>query len=107
MNPAALTRSSSYTCDMNVATSPESVGVRDLKNNLSRFLKRVGEGEEFVVTDHGKPVARLVAIDPGTNRLAELIAAGLVTPAVTPQRPLPRPIKTAGTVSDLVAEQRR
>ena len=55
--------------------------MRDLKNNLSRYLDRVQEGEEVIVTDRGRPVARLSALDHSTDRLAELIAAGVVRPA--------------------------
>jgi len=36
-----------------------AVGVRALKNQLSRFLKRVQAGERLLVTDRGKPVALL------------------------------------------------
>ena len=92
---------------MTVATNRVEVGVRDLKNNLSRYLDRVRNGDEVVVTDRGRPVARLLAIDASTDRLSDLIEAGLVRPAVRPHRALSKPIKTAGTVSDLVAEQRR
>ena len=93
---------------MTVATSRVEVGVRDLKNNLSRYLERVKDGEEVIVTDRGKPVARLAALDPSTDRLAELIAAGLVRPAKRSTRTAPkRRIKPEGSVSDLVAEQRR
>lgn len=92
---------------MDVATVRTEVGIRDLKNNLSRYLERVRDGEEVVVTDHGRPVARLTSIDAPTSRLAELVAAGLVTPPKTRRRSAPKPIKTAGTVSDLVTEQRR
>ena len=92
---------------MTVATIRVEVGVRDLKNNLSRYLDRVRNGDEVVVTDHGRPVARLVAIDASIDRLSDLIDAGLVRPAGSARRRLPKPIKTAGTVSDLVAEQRR
>ena len=81
--------------------------MRDLKNNLSRYLERVRDGEEVVVTDRGRPVARLCAIDASTNRLADLIDAGLATPPKTKRRTAPTPIKSAGIVSDLVAEQRR
>ena len=35
------------------------VGVRELKNQLRRYLKRVQEGEEIIVTEHGRSVARL------------------------------------------------
>ncbi|MEZ5239717.1 MAG: type II toxin-antitoxin system prevent-host-death family antitoxin [Microthrixaceae bacterium] len=93
---------------MNVATSRIEVGVRDLKNNLSRYLSRVREGEEVIVTDRGQPVARLSALDPSTDRLAELIAAGVVRPAKRSTRSRPaRRIRSRGSVSDLVAEQRR
>jgi prevent-host-death family protein len=38
----------------------KTVGSRELKNRLGRYLGRVRNGETFVVTDRGKPVARLV-----------------------------------------------
>jgi antitoxin (DNA-binding transcriptional repressor) of toxin-antitoxin stability system len=58
------------------------------------------------VTDHGVPVARIVPIGmPGA--LERLIADGRATPAKEPKRPAGRRVTTAGTVSDLIAEQRR
>jgi len=39
------------------------VGVRELKAKLSEFVGRAAEGEEVVVTDRGRPVARLTAFD--------------------------------------------
>jgi prevent-host-death family protein len=93
---------------MAVATVRIEVGVRELKNNLSRFLERVKNGDEVIVTDRGEPVARLTSLDPPSERLAELIASGLVRPPTNPVRhPHPPPIKAKGSVSDLVAEQRR
>ncbi len=38
------------------------VSVRDLKNHLSEYLRRVRAGEEIVVTSHGRAVARLSAL---------------------------------------------
>jgi prevent-host-death family protein len=103
-----MTVASSDNIEMAVATSRVEVGVRDLKNNLSRYLDRVKEGEEVIVTDRGRPVARLSALDHSTDRLAELIAAGVVRPAARTTRRRPaRRIKPKGSVSDLVAEQRR
>jgi prevent-host-death family protein len=90
-----------------VDVSTSDVGVRELKNRIRAYLDSLKEGEEVVVTDRGKPVARLVPIDRSTDRLAELVAAGLVTPPRRPRSDLPPPIKTKGTVSDLVADQRR
>ena len=93
---------------MEGATSKVEVGVRDLKNNLSRYLERVRSGDEVIVTDRGKPVARMTPLDPATDRLAELIAAGVVRPPKTSVRSRPaRRIRSKGSVSDLVAEQRR
>ena len=93
---------------MAVATSRIEVGVRDLKNGLSRYLERVREGEEIIVTDRGRPVARLSALDSSVDRLSDLIAAGVVRPAKRTKRRRPaRRVKPGGSVSDLVAEQRR
>jgi prevent-host-death family protein len=39
----------------------ESVGSFEAKTYLPRLLERVAQGEEFTITKHGKPVARLVA----------------------------------------------
>jgi prevent-host-death family protein len=93
---------------MTVATSRSEVGVRDLKNNLSRYLDRVQRGEEIIVTERGRPVARLSSLDHPSDRLAALVASGAVRPPRSHQRQRPaRRIKAKGSVSDLVAEQRR
>jgi prevent-host-death family protein len=39
----------------------ESVGSFEAKTHLAQLLDRVAQGEEFTITKHGKPVARLVA----------------------------------------------
>ncbi|HRW37435.1 MAG: type II toxin-antitoxin system prevent-host-death family antitoxin [Microthrixaceae bacterium] len=93
---------------MDVATSVVEVGVRELKDNLSHYLGRVRAGEEVVVTDRGKPVARLSGLDRSTDHLAELIASGVVRPAKRrSRRPPERRIRPSGSVSELVADQRR
>lgn len=80
------------------------VGIRALRADLSRWLKRVEAGEEITVTDRGKPVARITPAN-GRSKLDELIAAGLVTPAPRPVRDkLPPPVEARGTVSDLVRD---
>jgi prevent-host-death family protein len=40
-----------------------NVSIRDLKNGLSRILKHVRSGHEVIVTDRGKPIARLNVFD--------------------------------------------
>jgi prevent-host-death family protein len=84
------------------------VGVRDLKNNLSRYLEQVGSGIEVVVTDRGRPIARLHGIDDHSrDKLSTLIAAGLVRPPTSKVRQRPVPLPSSGPVSELVGEQRR
>ncbi|MCB0978815.1 MAG: type II toxin-antitoxin system prevent-host-death family antitoxin [Acidimicrobiales bacterium] len=93
---------------MNVATSRVEVGVRDLKNQLSRYLDRVQQGEEVIVTERGRPVARISALDRSDDRLAALVASGVVRPPRSTSRRRPvRRIEPRGPVSELVAEQRR
>ena len=82
------------------------VGIRELRNHLSRYLDRVRDGDEVVVTDRGRAIARVVPVG-GERVLDRLIAEGIVTPARQPKRRAAKPIKTTGTVSDLVGEQRR
>ena len=82
------------------------VGVRDLRNNLSRYLERVRSGEEVVVTDRGHAIARVLPIG-GERVLDRLIAEGVVTPAAQPRRRAGRQVASDGMVSDLVADQRR
>ena len=82
------------------------VGVRELRNNLSRHLAEVRAGHTVTVTDHGRPVARIVPVDRLT-KYEQLVAEGRITKGRRPKRPAPEPIVADGTVSDLIAEQRR
>jgi prevent-host-death family protein len=82
------------------------VGIRELRDGLSRHLATVREGHTITVTDHGRPVARIIPVDVPT-KLEQLIAEGKVTPASRRKGKRPTPIETAGTVSDLVDQQRR
>ena len=83
------------------------VGIRELRGSLSEYLARVRDGTEIVVTDRGTAFARIVPIADG-GALDRAIADGLVTPgsALPRTRPAER-IRSRGTVSDLVIEQRR
>ena len=55
------------------------VGVRELRQNLSKYLRRVQRGERLEVTEHGVPVAVLAPIGQPTTTMERLIAAGRVT----------------------------
>ena len=83
------------------------VGIRELRASLSRYIAEVAKGETITVTDHGKPVARIVPAE-GRSKLDQLIAEGRATPALNQgkRKPLGPPIKVTGTVSEFIAEQR-
>lgn len=42
------------------------VNVHEAKTHLSRLLRRVQAGEEFVIARDGRPVARLVPLEQAT-----------------------------------------
>ncbi|MGQ0573925.1 MAG: type II toxin-antitoxin system Phd/YefM family antitoxin [Pseudonocardia sp.] len=84
-----------------------NVGIRELRDGLSRHLAEVRKGHTITVTDHGRVIARIVPADAPTT-LERLIAEGRVTPAGRPRRSTsPEPVEASGTVSDLVDDQRR
>ena len=51
-----------------------SVGIRELRQHLSRYIDRVKEGESLTVTERGREVARLVPAGPKDSPLARLVA---------------------------------
>lgn len=90
------------------------VGVRELRQNLSRYLERVKEGETLTVTERGHEVARLVpspeAVDPCYLRLAERYGAtipeGDLLDAIKSLPPLDEAAR-AGTTDAFLDESRR
>ena len=84
-------------------------GVRDLKNRLSSYLKRVMNGETILITDRGKAVARLVPVGTSpAERLSALQQAGLVAGTggrLDPVRPV-APRRGARDVAALLVEDR-
>ena len=60
----------------------DRVGVRELRQNLSVYLRRVKTGEALEVTERGHVVARLVPAREDESVLERLIAEGKATPAV-------------------------
>lgn len=50
------------------------VGIRELRQNLSRYIRDVKDGESFVVTERGREVARLTPSGPPDTALARLVA---------------------------------
>ena len=91
-----------------------TVGIKELKNRLTYYLRRTKQGEEVVITERGKPIAliqpmqsveRVASLDA---RLARLAAQGLVT--LPTREPLPRVrlAKVTGEpISQTILEDRR
>jgi prevent-host-death family protein len=84
------------------------VGIRELKNQLSHYIDQVCAGKQIIVTEHGKPVARLTALTEAEDRLTRLIASGAVRPAIKSKNSRPRGrFKATGSVSEIVINERR
>lgn len=84
-----------------------AVGIRDLRDHLSAHLERVKAGETLTITEHGKPIARIVGTEL-PPALVAMIARGEATP---PSRPLSdlhaiKRVKITGTTQDLIDEIR-
>ncbi len=59
----------------------ENIGIRELRQNASRYVAAAARGESMMVTDRGDPVARLVPLSPLENHIAEQLAnLGLTAP---------------------------
>jgi prevent-host-death family protein len=87
------------------------IGVRELHDQLSRYVRHAADGGEVIVTMRGRPVARLTPLR-SADPLAGLRARGLIR---EPTGPKPRtkdwePIRLEGSgpsASDIVIDQRR
>jgi prevent-host-death family protein len=84
-----------------------TVGIRELRQNLSRYTARTALGESFEVTDRGREVGRLVPPASGDAWLDTLVAAGLVQPARRRSQAFPRPAASgASSISEALAAER-
>jgi prevent-host-death family protein len=90
-----------------------TAGVKEVKNNLSRYLARVKSGEEILITERGKPIARIIKESEKNNSIRStlnpLIEKGLITmPSQRIKKNEPARIKTTGKpTAEMVAEDRR
>ena len=88
------------------------VGIRELKDGaLSRVIERAKHGEEVIVTDRGRPVARIVSFEPGVlpESVSALVAAGRLDfriPTAEPPEPMPMGAGRKDS-TDYVSEERR
>jgi len=90
--------------------SEKTVGVRELKARLSEYLRQVKKGRTVVITEHGKPVGRLVPAGQSLEqRLQAMIDAGLAEWNGKPLPPVKPVAKLRGgkSIADLIIEDRR
>jgi prevent-host-death family protein len=87
-----------------------SIGVRDAKARLSEILRDVGRGGEWIVTDRGRPIARIVPVGPAdlplAERLRRLEEEGVLGPPAQ-RRPLPRPLPVPEEAAQALLQEDR
>jgi prevent-host-death family protein len=90
-----------------------STGIRELKDNLSRYIRRIEAGERIVITAHGRVVAELVPPGAktrgGPSRFDELVASGVIRPpleAGDPTEGWPDIRLPAGAAAELIDADR-
>jgi prevent-host-death family protein len=84
------------------------VGVRELRDNLSKWIARARRGQDVVITDRGKPVARLMRYGE-SPALQRLIEQGRVQLPSRRKKKIDRDglIRPRGSVSELIKDQHR
>ncbi len=83
------------------------VGIRELRQNASAVVAEAAAGEVVTITDRGRPVAKLVPLDP--DPLTELIMSGRARPAKrsVADLPSPQPLPAgARPISEVLKEMR-
>jgi antitoxin (DNA-binding transcriptional repressor) of toxin-antitoxin stability system len=82
----------------------DEVGILALRARLGLYIELVEQGREVIVTRRGRRIARISRLgDP----LGDLVRRGLVRMPVGRWLPRRARVEAAGSVSDLVADQRR
>jgi prevent-host-death family protein len=93
-------------------SEPAPIGIRELRQNASRYVEMAEEGRRVPVTKRGKLVAYLVPAEQPKSVYEQMVAAGQVRPATGSLRELLEtwtPLKAAPgepTLSDVLQEMR-
>ena len=85
----------------------ERVSVRELRQNLSKYLRRVERGERLVVTERRQPVAMLGPLPEDEDALSYLIDTGEASLATTDLLDLPPPAPVDGLCSEEILDDLR
>jgi len=86
----------------------ETVGIRELKANLSKYVAQMRKGKRFIITDRGEEIGELTPISAERRLLKDMVKQGLAKwDGGKPKGSRPR-IKIKGKpMSDTVLEDRR
>lgn len=107
-NKSATKRTNEATATLETGIAPAaSVGIRELRDHLSRYLDQVKAGSTVTVTEHGRVIATIVPMRYSRHML-KLAAEGKVRlPTLPPGRAADFPkIEVEGGISDLLREMR-
>ena len=88
----------------------ETVGVRELKNNLSKYLKIVKSGEKIIVTERRKQVAVIMplGLDTEEEKILQMAQKGIASWSGAKPTGMINRIKSRGkSVSEAIIEDRR
>jgi prevent-host-death family protein len=96
--------------EKSVATNSQNlIGIREIRQDASTILARVEEGEDFIITNRGVPIARLLPINVDDNDLIkEMIANGEIVEAEGNLWELPLPtfkVKGKSATQQLIEER--
>ncbi len=90
----------------------KTIGIREFKEQLSGHIKEVKNGATLVITERGKPVARLLPVAPAgapiEAKLHQLVEAGVISWSgrkLSPTVPT-IPVRGSKTVAEMLIEDR-
>ena len=87
-----------------------SAGIRDLRNRLSYYLRKVKKGEKILITERDQVIATILPVERGEedSRLLSLVKEGFATWKGGKPTGSRRPVKIKGkAVSEIILEDRR
>jgi prevent-host-death family protein len=87
-----------------------SIGIREAKAQLSRLVSEAERGTEWIITDRGRPVAKLVPLEdaaaPLDHRLAKLERWGWIESPASQPAPVPPPLTIQADAQRTLQEDR-
>jgi prevent-host-death family protein len=87
-----------------------TIGIREAKAQLSRLVREAERGAEWIITDRGRPVAKLSPVrdtrSPLEQRLGRLESWGWIEPAIARPGRIPPPLRIQADAQRALQEDR-